>query len=76
MILDKGLYILFIFSMNQLLVILIFVTVLFISISFISALTSSFLLPTLFFFFFAVVVLSLVSLDVRLDCLFETILVS
>jgi len=74
MSLAKGLSILFIFSKNQLLVLLIFTVVSFISFSFISALILmiSFLLLSLGFFvlFFPVV------LGVKLGCLFDVFLVS
>ena len=74
MSLAKGLSILFIFSKNQLLVLLIFVIVFFVSISFISALIFmiSFLLLTLGF-----LSSSFSSfLSVGLDCLFEIFLAS
>ena len=72
--LANGLSILFIFSKNQLLVLLMFAIVFFVYISFISVLIFmiSFLLLTLGFF----VLLSLVALGVRLDCLSEIFLVS
>ena len=74
MSLAKGLSILFIFSKNQLLVLLIFTVVSFISFSFISVLILmiSFLLLSLGFFvlFFPVV------LGVKLGCLFDVFLVS
>ena len=72
MSLADGLSILFIFSKNQLLVLLIFAVVFFVSISFISALIfmiSVFLLTLGFF-----VLLSLIALGVRLGCLFEMFL--
>ena len=74
MSLAKGLSISFIFSKNQLLVLLIFAIVFFVSISFISAVIFmiSFLQLTLVLF----VLLSLVALGVRLDCLFEIFHVS
>ena len=74
MSLTNGLSILFIFSKNQLLVLLIFAVVFFVSISFISTLIFmiSFLLLTLGFDCSSF----LVPLGVRLDCLFEIFLVS
>ena len=70
---SPGLSILFTFSKNQLLVLLVFATVSFICLSFISDLIFmiTFLLLTLGFF----VLLSLIALGVRLGCLFEIFLV-
>ena len=74
MILASGLLILFIFSKNQLLVLLIFSIASCISFLFISALifTISFFLLTLVFF--VVVVIFLVVVGVRLGCLFNDFL--
>ena len=74
MSLAKGLSVLIIFSKNQLLVLLIFAIVFFVSISFVYALIFmiSFLLLALGF----VCSFSLVPLGVGLDCLFEIFLVS
>ena len=75
MSLAKGLSTLFIFSKNQLLVLLIFAIVYFISFLFISAQTFmiSFLILILVF---VVVVLFPVVLGVKLGCLFDVFLVS
>ena len=79
MSLAKGLSILFTFSENQLLVLLIFTIVSFISFSFISSriFMISFLLLILWFFVVVVVVVLFpVALGVKLGCLFDVFLVS
>ena len=80
MSLAKGLSVFFIFSKNQLLVLLMFTTVSFISFSFISA--QIFMISFLPLFFVVVVVLLLllllfpVVLGVKLGCLFDVFLIS
>ena len=73
MSLAKGLSILFIFSKNQLLVLLIFLLFPFVSVSFIYALISL-ISPLILILGF--VLLSLVVLGIRLGCFFEIFLVS
>ena len=73
MSLAKGLSILFIYSNNQLLVLLIFIIVLFISFSFISA--RIFMISFLLIFVVAVLLLFPVFLGVKLGCLFSVFLV-
>ena len=75
MSLAKSLSIFFIFSKNQLLVLLIFANVSFISFSFISA--QIFMISFLLLIWgFCVVVLSPVVLGVKLGCIFDVFLVS
>ena len=74
MSLADSLSLLFIFSKNQLLVLLIFAIVSFISFSFISALI--FMISFLHLTLVGVVLLFLVALGVRLGCLFDVSLIS